>query len=160
MTKPLILWVEDNPHDVDLVRRAFEEAGVAVDFIVPNNAVLAFHYMASREPFRFSRRPPDLILLDINLPVLSGIQVLQEVRQYPPWEHIPIVVFTSSHNPKEHQTCISAGAAECITKPPTFSGYLEAIQRLRKYLPHSGVGPAVGSPPKQPTNPVSSTSRH
>jgi CheY-like chemotaxis protein len=159
MSKPLILWVEDNPHDVDLVRRAFDECKFAVDFIVPDNAVLAFHYMASREPFRFSRRPPDLILIDINLPVMSGLQVLKEIRQYPPWKHIPTVVFTSSQDPKELQQCIDAGAIECITKPPTFSGYLDVTKRMRKYLPHAGEPISTNLPPNQPIDSSMSSRR-
>jgi len=135
MPVPLILWVEDNPLDVDMVQQAFVESGLMVEFILPDNAVLAFHYMASRPPFERARRPPDLILLDLNLPVMSGMVVLREARSHPPWHAIPIVVFTSSANSAELNTCLRQGASECITKPSTFDGFLAVVERLRAYLP-------------------------
>jgi len=145
MTVPLILWVEDNPLDVDMVQQAFVESGCAVEFIVPDNAVLAFHYMASRPPFEHARRPPDLILLDMNLPAVSGMVVLREARAYAPWHHIPVVVFTTSANETELRACLRHGAAECITKPSTFDGYLTVVERLRTYLP--GAAPCASAAP-------------
>jgi two-component system, response regulator len=146
--KPCILWVEDNASDVLLVRDAVNELGFDVELVVAANALEAFKYMEAREPFVLRREPPDLILVDINLPGIKGMAVIDELRRHRDWQRVPCVVLTSSSNPKELQACRDLGAIACITKPSTFEGYLEVIPRLRIYLPRAAA-PAAGSDPLQ-----------
>jgi CheY-like chemotaxis protein len=145
--KPCILWVEDNASDVLLVRNAVDELRFDVELVVAANALDAFKYMDARAPFVLQREPPDLILVDINLPGIKGMAVLDELRRHRDWRRVPCVVLTSSSNPKELLACRDLGAIACITKPATFEGYLEVIPRLRIYLPSAG-GPAATSDPR------------
>jgi CheY-like chemotaxis protein len=160
MGRPLILWVEDNADDVLLLRQAFAEEGLDVEFIVPANAVQAFHYLLGREPYRASRRPPDLILVDLNLPVIPGTSVLQEIKKHGSWKGIPTVVFTSSTNPRELVECRSLGAIDCVTKPSSFDGYRATVRVLRRYLPSSGGHPtSSGATPLDPSDPAPGSDR-
>lgn len=148
-TAPVVLWVEDNPDDVVLMRQAFADAGLVAEMVVSENAVLAFRYMEEREPFTSAPRPA-LIIVDLNLPVMRGTVVLTELRRHQSWRHVPIVVLTSSENVKELQDCVDMGATECITKPRSFEGYLSIVERLRRHLPRGGdakkaLGPGVDS---------------
>jgi two-component system, chemotaxis family, response regulator Rcp1 len=144
LRRPVVLWVEDNPNDVLLLRQALTEARIEVDLIVSENAVLAFQYMMEREPYASAPRPPDLILIDLNLPVMRGTVVLIELRQHLPWRNAPMVVLSSTANPKELQECMGLGASECITKPGNLDGYAMIVDRLRRYLPR------IPSSPSQP----------
>ncbi len=139
--RPCILWVEDNDSDVILVRQALAEAGLDVDLVVAANAVLAFQHMDARHPEVLKRNPPDLLLVDINLPGINGMVVLDEIRRHRDWKNSPTVVLTSSNNAKELQACRELGAIECITKPATFDGYLAVIAQIRRFLPMSGGHP-------------------
>ncbi len=139
--RPCILWVEDNASDVLLVQQAMREADLDADLIVASNAVAAFQHMDARHPNVLKRNPPDLILVDINLPGINGMVVLNEIRKHRDWKKSPTVVLTSSSNPKELQACREIGAIECITKPATFEGYIQVISQLRRHLPQSGGHP-------------------
>jgi CheY-like chemotaxis protein len=156
MARPLIFWVEDNPNDVLLLRQALAEARMDVEIIVPDNAVAAFRFMEGKGSFRHAKPVPDLILIDINLPVIKGTVVLEEAHRHPPWKSVPIVVLTSSSNEKELQGCRKLGAVACITKPATFDGYRAVAERLRQYLPRSGghttIVPTNDSPDDRPTS--------
>ncbi len=150
-----ILWVDDNPSDVLLLSQAFKELVVAVDLVVAENAVQFFRYMSGREARRTRRYEPHLILVDLNLPVLSGARVLEEIRQHKPWAKVPVVVLTSSSDPTEVGACLRLGAVECMTKPHQFQGYLDVAARLKRYLPLSGshqadLRPAPGTPSGNP----------
>ncbi len=102
MAVPIVFWVEDNLNDVALVRQAFEETGLAAKFVVPDNAVLAFKYIAGREPYSSSPRPPDLILVDLNLPIIRGA-----IRSWMSWpstsrgETSRVVIMASSNSPQK-----------------------------------------------------------
>jgi CheY-like chemotaxis protein len=149
MARPLIFWVEDNPNDVLLLRQALAEARMDVEIVVPDNAVAAFRFMEGKGSFRHAKPIPDLILIDINLPVIKGTVVLEEIQKHSPWKSVSIVVLTSSRNERELQGCRDRGAVACITKPATFDGYQAVAERLRQYLPRSGGHTTIG-PIKDP----------
>jgi CheY-like chemotaxis protein len=153
MSKPVIFWVEDNPNDVLLLRGAFAEAGVDVEIVLAEHALAAFRYFDLREPYREAPAPPDLVIIDINLPAISGRTILNEVRRHRLLKYVPVVVLTSSSHPGELRACLESGATECITKPSGLNGYAEVVDRLRKYLPLSGANPAIGSAEPDPTGP-------
>jgi CheY-like chemotaxis protein len=90
--------------------------------------------MRQQEPYRLSRHPPDLILVDLSLPVVPGEDVVREVRRYPPWIDVPVVVLTSSADPDELSRCLALGATECVTKPATFDGYVDIAMRLQRHI--------------------------
>lgn len=143
---PVVLWVEDNPQDVQLLQEACREARLPVHFIIVETAIAAFWYMEGRYGYEEAPRPPQLILLDLNLPAIRGRSVLQEVVGSRDYGRIPVVVLSSSCDLMELKTCIAMGAAECITKPTTFEGYAEVVRRLRRYLPGTSLPAAPANP--------------
>src|SRR5882724_5331140 len=96
-----ILLVEDNPNDVLLLRHAFSDADLNVGFIVAESALAAFRYIDASPPYVNAPRPPDLILLDLNLPAMKGTVVLPELKRPRYLRDVPTVVLTSSHNAQE-----------------------------------------------------------
>lgn len=159
MGRPVVFWVEDNEHDVELMRTAFVIAGVDADFVVAEQAHAAFRYVDGLTPYKGTPRPPDLIILDLRLPAISGESVLAELRKHRSFSTVPIVIFTSSADPRELQRCRDHGATECITKPPSFGGYAEVVTLLKRYLPTSGGNPALDRDPEpvKPDDPPSSS---
>lgn len=133
MRMPIIFWVEDSHEDVQLMQQALTEAGVCAQLILADNAVLAFRYFQGRDPYGRDPRVPDLILIDLNLPIMSGKVVLDELRETPRLRHVPAVILTTSGNEFELERCRELGAIECITKPT--DGYASVVERLRHYLP-------------------------
>jgi CheY-like chemotaxis protein len=148
---PVVLWVEDNHDDVVVMKQAFSDAGLDVQFVLSENAILAFRYMEEREPYISSPRPPDLLLVDLNLPVIRGTTVVIELRKHLAWRNTPLVVLTSTSDPKELRACLDLGATECLTKPPAFEAYPQLVERLRRYLPRAGcTSPKLGREPESP----------
>jgi two-component system response regulator len=108
-----VLLVEDNPGDVQIVEYIAENHQ-DVHINVVENTVHSLQFLQRRE--RFSRAPtPDLILLDLNLPIFSGKALLIERQRHEEWKSIPVVVFTSSQADRDE--CLRLGANEYVTKP-------------------------------------------
>jgi CheY-like chemotaxis protein len=138
-----ILWVEDNLLDVELLRTAFQEIGIGTArFVVASNAIEAFRYIDRQSPFERTPIPPDLILVDLNLPAIRGTSVLREFRRHLP--RVPTVVLTSSEDRAELAWCRMNGATECLTKPRVIAGYEALARALLTYLPRSGGFAASG----------------
>lgn len=139
VTRPLIFWVEDNQHDVELMRTAFTIAGADAEFIVAEHGLTAFRYLDGIDPYLETRRPPDLVILDLNLPALNGQVLLAAVRRTAGFAKVPVVIFSTSTDQAELAACRRSGATECIAKPNRFGGYVEVVERLRSYLPGGAV---------------------
>lgn len=123
-----ILLVEDNPSDVELVRTAFEEAGITAEFTIfrdGDEAIAGVRRIAQEGP------RPDLALLDLNLPRTSGHEVLACVRGLDRFDQMPVVVFSTSNHPADRARCIAGGADDYQVKPPRFADLLELVQLLR-----------------------------
>ncbi len=123
-----IFLVEDNPSDVELVRTAFEELGIDVDFTIFKDGDEA---IAGINGVLNSTLRPHLVLLDLNLPKTSGHEVLASIRREPSFAKVPIVVLSTSNHPVDRTRCLAAGANDYQVKPPHFEQLLELIQRLR-----------------------------
>jgi DNA-binding response OmpR family regulator len=126
-----ILLIEDNPGDVQLVTYVLAHRK-DIHISVVENTVQAFQFLQRRE--RFSWAPvPDLILLDLNLPIFSGKALLDERRRQTNWKKIPVVVFTSSRNHRAE--CFALGANEYVTKPCDWDEWNTTLQAvLGRYL--------------------------
>lgn len=107
-----VLLVEDNPGDVDLTRRAFR--GLGVEFEVVNNGEAAVERMLDPE-----QPPPEMVLLDLNLPRLSGWEVLERVKLSSPARRVPIVILTSSDDEQDIVRSYERQASGYLTKPVT-----------------------------------------
>jgi two-component system response regulator len=135
MEDKMILLVEDNPDDEFLTVRALKKNNIGNRLVIVRDGAEALDFLfctgdyASREP----RDLPQLILLDIKLPKLDGLEVLRRVRADPRTSLLPIVVLTSS---KEEQDLIESyknGANSYVRKPVDFNEFIEAVRELGMY---------------------------
>jgi two-component system response regulator len=130
-----ILLVEDNPDDVELTLRAFRKNNIANKVVVAGDGVEALDYLFC-QGVHVKRNPndtPRLILLDLKLPKLDGLQVLERLRGHKNTKLIPVVILTSS---KEEQDMISGykcGANSYVRKPVDFNKFVEAVHQIGLY---------------------------
>lgn len=128
-----VLLVEDNPGDVSLIMQAISGFASVQLFHVPN-VVQANQLLLQKPPFE-DMRAPDLILLDLKLPIFHGTSVLQTVRETPRLMHLPVIVLTSSMLPSDVRRCADLGASEYVTKPVEWCAWQQVMRAiLRKYF--------------------------
>ncbi len=130
-----ILLVEDNPDDVELTMRAFRKNKIANHVAVARDGVEALDYLfcEGASANRDARDEPRLILLDLKLPKLDGLQVLERLRANEHTRLIPVVILTSS---KEEQDLVSGykcGANSYVRKPVDFNKFVEAVRQIGLY---------------------------
>ncbi len=130
-----ILLVEDNPADVKITQRALKESAVPVELIVVRDGQEAVEYLLREGKHASSEgwRGPDLILLDLNLPRLSGLEVLQRIRATPALRAVPVVVLTTSRRPEDVQAMYAAGANTYIEKPQDFARFAQVLHVIQRY---------------------------
>ncbi len=122
-----ILVVEDNPGDVRLMQHCLSKHDVSARLHVSSDGEEALKCVAE---FETRNGPyPDLVILDLNLPKLSGTVVLTRIRQSSIWNDIPVIVLTSSNSPIDREDAIRMGANLCINKPATWDEYLHIGRR-------------------------------
>ena len=130
-----ILLVEDNPDDVELTLRAFRKSKIANEIVVARDGVEALDYLfaTGQHAGRDNSALPQLVLLDLKLPRLDGLQVLERIRANPKTSLLPVVILTSS---TEHPDLLSGyklGANSYIRKPVDFQEFVVAVRRLGLY---------------------------
>lgn len=130
-----ILLVEDNPDDEALTMRAFKKSHLANDIIVARDGVEALDYVFGTGIYegRDVNEKPHLILLDLKLPRLDGMDVLKRIRSDVRMSMIPIVVLTSSREQEDLLRSYSLGANSYIRKPVDFNQFVQAVQQLGLY---------------------------
>ena len=130
-----ILLVEDNPADVKITQRALRDGGLPVDLIVARDGQEAVEYLLHEGAHAADPewRLPDLILLDINLPRLTGLQVLERIRAIPALRATPVVVLTTSRRHEDVQQMYAAGANTYIEKPQDFNRFVQVLQLIQRY---------------------------
>ena len=112
-----ILLVDDNPGDVRLTRKALDDWSVPVQLTVATDGEEALRVLRASDD---GHRPPDLILLDLNLPKIDGRELLARVKQDPDLCHIPVIVLTSSTRESDVRTCYGLHASCYLNKPGEF----------------------------------------
>ncbi|MEA2695803.1 MAG: hypothetical protein QOI66_74 [Myxococcales bacterium] len=132
---PRILLVEDNEDDIALTLRAFERSKLRdqIEVVRDGNEALDFLLCQGAHAGRDPQRMPELILLDLNLPRLGGLQVLERLRQHQPSRFIPVVVLTSSVEERDIVESYRLGANSYVQKPVDFGQFLEATRDLGLY---------------------------
>jgi CheY-like chemotaxis protein len=127
-----ILLVEDNPRDVQLTLRGFEKAKITNPVHIVRDGVEALDFIFATGPHTHRRnaRSPQIILLDLNLPKKSGIEVLQQIKANETTREIPVIVLTTSNRDRDVAACRRLGADHYIVKPVGFQNLSEVTARL------------------------------
>ncbi|MBL8039536.1 MAG: response regulator [Nitrospira sp.] len=130
-----ILLVEDNPDDVELTLRALKKNNVTNRIAVVRDGAEALDYLfaVGRYADRSPSAPPKVVLLDLKLPLISGIEVLRRCRADAQLHRIPIVVLTSSREEPDIQTCYDLGVNSYIVKPVDFQQFTDAVRQAGLY---------------------------
>ncbi len=130
-----VLLVEDNDDDRELTLRSFEKHGIANKIVVARNGVEALDYLFCRGAYagREIEETPALILLDLKLPKLNGLEVLREIRSNPYTKRTPVVMLTSSNEEKDKIESYDLGANSYVRKPVDFDRLLEVTRQLGLY---------------------------
>jgi two-component system, response regulator len=128
-----ILLVEDNPQDVEITLRAFRKHSFADKVHVVRDGEEALECLFSTDPGLSACSNTRLILLDLKLPKVDGIEVLQRCKSDPRTKHIPVVVLTSSREDRDLTDTYNLGVNSYIVKPLDFSQFAEAVRQLGVY---------------------------
>jgi len=131
--RKVILLVEDNPDDVELTMRALEQYHVANPVIVARDGVEALDYLFHRGPHAGDHPLPAVVLLDLKLPRLDGLEVLRQLRENETTTLLPVVILTSSSEEQDILNGYRLRANSYITKPVDFMQFAKAIQQLHMY---------------------------
>ncbi len=135
MGKPRILLIEDNSDDEILTMRALDAAAIKADIDVVHDGAEALDYLLGRGPCRDRDRHvlPQLILLDLKLPKIDGLQVVRQVKETEATRLIPIVVLTTSDENTDICRSYQYGANSYVRKPVDFNRFQEAIRQISRY---------------------------
>jgi CheY-like chemotaxis protein len=133
MPNKVILLVEDNPKDVLLTERAFENCKIVNELHVVRDGVEALEYLLGPEAGTPARPAPALVLLDLKLPKVDGLEILSRIRQDERTRLLPVVVLTSSNEEQDVLRSYGSGANSYIRKPVDFAQFTEAVRTLGLY---------------------------
>jgi CheY-like chemotaxis protein len=131
----IILLVEDNPDDEALTLRAFKKSNLSNEVVVARDGVEALDYLfgTGAHTGRDLDDIPHLVLLDLKLPKVDGLEVLERIRSNPKTRLLPVVILTSSKEQEDLVKSYTLGANSYIRKPVDFNQFIQAIQQLGLY---------------------------
>ena len=135
MEERIILLIEDNPDDVELTLRAFKKNHILNEVVIARDGIEALDYLlgagsyAGRDP----KTLPAVILLDLKLPKMDGLDVLRRIRADERTWLLPVVILTSSKEDEDRMKAYANGASSFVRKPVDFAQFTEAVQRLGVY---------------------------
>jgi CheY-like chemotaxis protein len=127
-----ILLVEDNPMDLDLTFQAFREHNVANPIVTCRDGDEALRYIEEHRLFT-DPHVPILVLLDLRLPKVDGIDVLRQARSDPTWKQVPIIVLTTSRENKDIEAAYQLGVNSYIVKPVDFLAFADVVKTIKVY---------------------------
>jgi len=128
--KPILL-VEDNPKDLELTLVALEKTHLANEVIVARDGEEALHYLTSQGKYADRQRGnPAVVLLDLKLPKVDGLQVLETIRKTDELRRLPVVILTSSREERDVVNSYNLGVNAYVVKPVGFQEFIQAIQDL------------------------------
>ena len=135
MKNKVILLVEDNPDDVKLTLRAFRKSNMLNEVVVATDGVRALDYLfgTGEHSGRDISVMPQVILLDLNMPRLNGLEVLQKIRGDERTRLLPVVILTTSSEDKDRIESYNLGANSFVRKPVDFNEFTGAVNQLGLY---------------------------
>lgn len=126
-----ILLVEDNPMDVELTIEALSECNLANNVVSVEDGVLAMEYLRGQGKFAgHDKGNPVVVLLDIKMPRMDGLEVLEAIRSDETLKQIPVVMLTSSKEDTDLKKCYALGANAYVVKPVDFGEFIETIKHI------------------------------
>jgi CheY-like chemotaxis protein len=128
-----ILLIDDDEVDVMTVKRAFQKNNITNPLYVATNGIEALAMLRGNDLPKLLPRQRRLILLDLNMPKMSGIEFLRELRADPELRVLPVIVLTTSNEDKDKVEAYNLNVAGYIIKPVTFANFVEAMATLNKY---------------------------
>jgi two-component system response regulator len=143
MSAAVILLVEDNVMDIELTLDAFAQVGLKNTINVARTGEEALNYIYGKGKFtdRKSFPTPDLVLLDLKLPGISGHEVLSELKNDERTRRIPVIVLTSSHEEGHRAVCYNNGVNSYLVKPIDFGEFVKVVRAIGDYWLTLNVGP-------------------
>jgi CheY-like chemotaxis protein len=135
-SEPLIIVLaEDDDGHATLVQRNLERSGIANELVRVKDGQEALDYVRCQGAFA-GRVPNDplLLLLDINMPRVDGVEVLRQVKADPATHRVPVIMLTTTDDPREVERCYQLGCSVYVTKPVAYEKFVEAVQRLGLFL--------------------------
>jgi two-component system response regulator len=133
MEPKAVLLVEDNVDDRDLTLRAFERHGLGTSVEVASDGEEALRYLFEPSPDGALRPLPELVLLDLNLPRVDGLEVLRRIRAAERTRTLPVVVLTSSGEEQDLSRSYALGANSYVRKPVSFTEFMDVSRQLGVY---------------------------
>ena len=131
----LIMHIEDNDDHAELVATVISQSKMACDIMRLTDAETAFRYLLDQTESKLERtlKIPDLILLDLNLPGISGLDFLERLRQDPLTLSVPVIVLTTSDREDEIKTAYQNGANSYIVKPARYDDFVVKLTEMNMY---------------------------
>ena len=135
MKNKIILLAEDNPDDVQLTLRALKKSKIMNEVVVAQDGVEALDYLFGTGKYagRDTKIMPQVVLLDLKMPKMDGLEVLQRIRKEERTKLLPVVVLTTSSEDRDRVDSYKLGANSYIRKPVDFNQFAEAINQLGLY---------------------------
>ena len=131
MSKPYILLIEDNADDVELTKRAFNKNHIVNEIVVVRDGAKALEFLFGAD--REGRDLPQFILLDLKLPKVSGLELLERIRKEPATALIPVVILTSSKQEEDRAAGYRLGVNSYVRKPVDFNEFVDAVRQVGLY---------------------------
>ena len=146
MTRPTLLLVEDNADHLELTILTLEENGLDHEIIVARTGSEALDYLFCEGQYcdRSSDNPPELVMLDLGLPGMSGLEVMKRLRDDPRTFFIPIVMLTSASETCKEVMAFTGGLNSYVRKPLYYRDFQEKLEQVREYWQTSNFSPLVG----------------
>ncbi len=147
MSDKVIVLIEDNDDDVSLTLDAFKECGIAHRITVLRDGAAALDYLlpSARDVSALPDKSPSLVLLDLKLPKVDGLTVLRRLRSDARTKRLPVLVLTSSREPRDIAASYELGANSYIRKPVDFDEFLEAVRQISAYWLNLNEPPPTGT---------------
>jgi DNA-binding response OmpR family regulator len=128
-----VLLVEDNPEDTELAMHAFSRHHISNTVHHVSDGEEALDYLFRRGPYAGVTVTPNLVLLDLKLPTMDGLEVLRELRADPRTENVPVVILTASQKEKDRIEGYNLGVNSFIIKPVDFTQFTESVRQIGMY---------------------------